>query len=752
MLGSRRPRGSHAPARDDRQPRRAVAAGLSNVPSRLLRLLLAMLLCGATVALAPAPVGDAIEAASRPSISAEHLRGLLDQAAGQGTTRVIVGLRGQYQPEGRLPSEAERRSQRQVISRAQSDVLLRLSSVRVSSVQTYQYIPYLALTVDQAGLQTLASDPQVASIQEDRAERVALDVATKTIGADVAWSQGYRGAGQTVAVLDTGVDQDHPMFAGKIVAEACFSAASPAFGIYPICPNGEAKQIGPGAARYCPQVPSDCYHGTHVAGIVAGRAVTLTGVARDATLIPIQVFTHLRNELFCGQGVPECVLTFPSAQIAALEWVYGLRNTYNIVAANLSLGSGRLTSTSECDQFDAARKSMFDLLRSVNIAPIVAAGNDGYPDALMAPGCVSSAISVGAVNYSDEIAPFSNRMYGLSLLAPGSPIYSAVPGGGYGEMHGTSMAAPMVAGAWAIARQRYPSLRVDELLQRFQDTGIPVVDPQTGWAYRRIRLDAVMGQPREPYAVSLVRQEAPTGPLQAGQRAPVRFVLRNDGSQPWLRDIRTPVRLATAGPDDRASAFDQGGRGWIGNNRVELQEAIVFPGENGTFELEVSPPASLPAGTYREHFRLVHDGVAPFADIGLYVDLTVLAPSSGFQAEFVRQGVGGSLRPGQTGTAYFELRNTGSVTWSRTGANPVRLGTAGPFDRSSAFNQGGVGWSGPNRIDMVQSTVSPGEVARFEFTITAPSQPGSYRERFAPVAEGLTWFSDMGLYLDFVVR
>src|SRR5690606_37543082 len=115
---------------------------------------------------------------------------------------------------------------------------IRLSSVPVSSVRTYQYIPYLSLTVDQAGLQALASDPQVASIQEDRPERIALDFATKTIGADVAWSQGYSGAGQTVAVLDTGIDHAHPMFAGKIVAEACFSAASPAVGAYSTCPNG----------------------------------------------------------------------------------------------------------------------------------------------------------------------------------------------------------------------------------------------------------------------------------------------------------------------------------------------------------------------------------------------------------------------------------------------------------------------------------------------------------------------------------
>src|SRR5258705_417618 len=82
-------------------------------------------------------------------------------------------------------------------------------------------------------------------------------------------------SGWVVAILDTGVHGAHPFLAGKVVSEACYSAHGD-------CPNGNDEQIGAGAGETCTYAPHTCRHGTHVAGIAAGRGDDFSGVARGA--------------------------------------------------------------------------------------------------------------------------------------------------------------------------------------------------------------------------------------------------------------------------------------------------------------------------------------------------------------------------------------------------------------------------------------------------------------------------------------
>lgn len=100
-----------------------------------------------------------------------------------------------------------------------------------------------------------------------------------------------------------------------------------------------------------------------------------------------------------------------------------------------------------------------------------------------------------------------------------------------------------------------------------------------------------------------------------------------------------------------------------------------------------------------------------------------------------------SLQPGQT--AYFRIiaRNFGFKTWEKS---VVRLATTFNRDRQSVFSNGT--WLSPNRIAMQETSVLPGETATFEFSVTAPSQPGTYYEYFSLVAEGERWMNELGMY------
>ncbi len=334
----------------------------------------------------------------------------------------------------------------------------------------------MALEVDAQALAVLSSASSlVTSVVEDPILRPALFDSVPLIEADQAFDAGYDGSGTVVAVIDSGVESTHPFLANKVMAEACFSTTMPGFS-QSVCPDGSEEQIGPGAAAPC--LLDGCFHGTHVAGIVAGSGdffgIPLTGVAPGAKLIAVQVFSQIDDFVTCG-GFPPCLGAFGSDLIAGLEHAYTLRATYNLAAVNLSLGGGRFTAP--CD--DEPYKPIIDNLKAAGIPTVVASGNDGFPDALASPACVSSAVSVGATNIDDQVADFSNAAPFLSLLAPGDPIISSLPGGSFGYLNGTSMAAPHVSGTWAILKQAVPEATPDELLLALREHGLPVTDPKT---------------------------------------------------------------------------------------------------------------------------------------------------------------------------------------------------------------------------------------------------------------------------------
>jgi len=403
---------------------------------------------------------------------------LYEKARNDGNVRVLVELNVDFKPEGDYKSENEIKNQRQEIRNSQDALMEALSSEKTTPSHKFKYIPYVAMTVNKNSLDKLVSLPLVKSIHEDKLNKPFLSASIPLIGSDDLHTADIDGTGITVVILDTGVDKQHSFFSNRVIEEACFSSTGQGRGYSytTVCPNGLDQQIGTGAGVPCLQPThslNGCDHGTHVAGITAGSGSSFSGVAPNANIMSVQVFSSFSGNKVCGKQNSPCVLAWDSDVIAGLEHVYSLRNSHNFAAANLSLGGDPFT-TGTCD--GEPHKLAMDMLRSVEIATVVSSGNDFIINAISSPACISTAISVGATSKFDVVATFSNTGSELDLLAPGVSIQSSVPGGGFAFFSGTSMAAPHVTGSWALLKQSTPSATVDDILTTLKNTGVPILD------------------------------------------------------------------------------------------------------------------------------------------------------------------------------------------------------------------------------------------------------------------------------------
>ncbi len=296
------------------------------------------------------------------------------------------------------------------------------------------------LSPDQ--VRKLKDDGRVASIEPDRivtafpqtlptgVHRIATDQ-NPIAAIDGQDANGGLGLDTDIAVIDTGIQPDHPDL--RVVAGARFVW------------NGSTCAGGSYA--------DDNGHGTHVAGIAAARdnAVGVVGVAPGARLWAVKVLDST------GSGAYSCV-------IAGVNWVTA--NAATIKVANMSLGGS--SSAALCS---AIANSV-----AAGVIYTVAAGNSAVDASGTSPANCSSVIAVSAIaDYNgqpgggyagsdcygvsppyygpdDTFASFSNYGSLVDIAAPGVCITSTYMGGGYATMSGTSMASPHVAGAAALFR------------------------------------------------------------------------------------------------------------------------------------------------------------------------------------------------------------------------------------------------------------------------------------------------------------
>ena len=317
------------------------------------------------------------------------------------------------------------------------------------------------------------------------------------------------GAGKVVAIIDTGVEMNHPAFSGALHGTPAIDSSKGA---------ALAQQVGKSGTYVSEKFPfaydyadgdNDASpagaHGTHVAGITAANGDQIMGIAPDAQIIVAKV---ARSR---GGGIPD------SALLAALDDMAVIKPD----VVNMSLGR-----TAGMDSAaDTLFAGVYEKLQEKGITLDVAGGNEfqaGYgnksgknlpyasdPDSstLGEPGSFAPVVTVASIenarngaNGNYKMSDFSS--WGVSpdmrlkpeVTAPGGNIYSSVPGGGYKMMSGTSMATPQMTGASAVVLERvqndplFSSLndrqKVDVVQNLIMGTAVPVVDPgQGGGAY-----------------------------------------------------------------------------------------------------------------------------------------------------------------------------------------------------------------------------------------------------------------------------
>lgn len=410
-----------------------------------------------------------------------------------------TGVSAKFAPDLAEMLKSNRTAKRRVIvTYKQAPSASQLSKVQAMGATVHSRLALVkagTFTMTPASLRTLASDPNVAYISPDRPLKPMDDLTNTTVGAATGWNLGYDGSGIGVAIVDSGVNDNH--------ADLDDSTETVSRVLYHEDFTGTPTSNGNGAKW-------DLYgHGTHVAGIVGGNGYTsygqFAGVAPNVNLIDLRVLD--KN----GSGSDSMV-------IAAIQRAIQLKSTYNIRVINLSLGRGIPTSYAKdplCQAVEQAwRAGIVVVVAAGNYGRLSVNGSGGY-GTVTAPGNDPMVLTVGAMNtagtsarFDDVITTYSSKgpttfdhVVKPDIVAPGNAIVSLAdhgstlevkyPGNGRNEyggklgiakpyfvLSGTSMATPVVAGAVALLLNQNPALTPDQVKARLMKTAyktFPVV-------------------------------------------------------------------------------------------------------------------------------------------------------------------------------------------------------------------------------------------------------------------------------------
>ncbi len=389
---------------------------------------------------------------------------VLESLADTGMAEVVVTLRDGVSADTPDPIMAE------AVSEAQERVLGELDPDEFELRNRPMLVPVISGVVSSSGLRKLTDHPLVSAVEFNEEYEPFLAEAVPAVKADLVRDvYGLTGKGVTVAVLDTGIDNNHPDFEGKIIDQHCYAAGT--------------RSCAPDDTSESDNAQDDYGHGTAVSGIILSPGkVSSPGVAPEADLVAVRVFQDT------GRAATGDI-------ISGLDFVMRKVPEHDINIVNMSLGGGAGRGVN-CDADNPSMKEAFQRLVARKVIIFVATGNNGYTDSVSSPACISNSVAVGAT-YDVEaenggrwcpnqknvtpltIACFTNRGRAMDLLAPGLFIQSSKLGGGVTNPGaGTSYAAPMAAGVAALILQADPDLRPSEVESVMARTGIAVQHPE----------------------------------------------------------------------------------------------------------------------------------------------------------------------------------------------------------------------------------------------------------------------------------
>ncbi|MEK6894278.1 MAG: S8 family serine peptidase [Nanoarchaeota archaeon] len=364
-------------------------------------------------------------------------------------------------------------------------------------IYRYDSFNSLAALVNRESLDVLKDSNLVDFIDFDEVLYTQMQQSLPLINATHAWNVvtpigNLTGVGQSVCIIDTGIDYTNPALGGVFGVKV--------IGGFDFVNNDTDPR-------------DDNGHGTHVAGIVAANGVingtAVKGVAPDAKLIAEKV---------CNSS-GSCLT---SRVLAGVNHCLSITHPRKLSVISMSLGNNASYTSSTCP---TTYNLAIDAAVSNGVPVVIASGNRGFKNGISMPACSPNATSVGMTyddnfgaigftgvcsdltSWADKVSCASNSWTNLDLMAPGARIVSTtssigtVCGAGNGQMiascFGTSMAAPHVAGAIALIKQRYPQLSgsyatVLKIENMLNSSGMPVTDIGNNLVFPRLSLQELL--------------------------------------------------------------------------------------------------------------------------------------------------------------------------------------------------------------------------------------------------------------------
>ena len=410
----------------------------------------------------------------------------LAEADADATVRVIINLQP---PMSQRARSLRGRAAFRVANAALQDDMLAAYGDGLSLSRRYKHVPALAGRLSKRALDRWRRDPRVEYIQLDSPGSGQLKEAVPAIGADQLHDQQRTGQGVTVAVLDTGIDSDHPDLKESVVAQHCFTQRSCA-----------------GFSSEAESAEDDHGHGSNVAGIITSDGVVAsTGFAPNADIVAVKI--NDAND----SG-------YESDWVAGLDWIYDNLEMLDVKVINMSICTNQLfADAAACDQGEPAMAKAVKNLVDAGVVLFSSSGNRGESNAMSAPACNTGVIAVGATYDSDvgvqppggttyrgrwntsfadcadsttafdQVTCFTNSPQRLDLVAPGAPMLSDGLNGRTETYWGTSQASPVAAAVAALMLECSPGLLPEQIKQVMIETAVPVIDAKNNRTFPSLR-------------------------------------------------------------------------------------------------------------------------------------------------------------------------------------------------------------------------------------------------------------------------